>query len=74
MEIMISVQNLPFPNYFDLATTFAVMSVDLNSLDDHDKIEIGEVVEKELNRYEDVKVNEERQPEFGDDDYKSIWV
>lgn len=74
MEIMISVQNLPFANYFDLATTFAVISVDLNSLDDHDKIEIGNVVEKELNRYLDVLQKEEKQPEFGDDDYKSVWV
>ncbi len=57
-----------------MATTFAVISVDLNSLDDHDKIEIGNVVEKELNRYVDVLEKEEKQPEFGDDDYQSVWV
>lgn len=41
MEIMTSAQNLPFANFFEMASTFAVVSVDLNSLDDHDKIEIG---------------------------------
>ena len=68
-----SVQNLPFANYFDLATTFAVMSVDLNCLDDHDKIEIGNVVEEQLNIYKDTG-EKVRQLEWGDDGYVSSWV
>ena len=53
MEVMMSCQNLPFKHFFEKAATFAVMSVDIHSLDDHDKIEIGNFKEVEKNIYEE---------------------
>ena len=42
------------------ASTFAVLSVDINSLDDHDKIVIGEVQEEQKDRYEDSDEEEQK--------------
>ena len=42
------------------ASTFAVLSVDINSLDDHDKSVIGEVQEEQKDRYEDSDEEEQK--------------
>jgi hypothetical protein len=56
----------------DKASTFAVISVDINSLDDHDKIVIGGVQEKEVDRYEDE--GEVQEVSVATEDYVSEWV
>jgi hypothetical protein len=41
------------------ASTFAVLFVDINSLDDHDRIVIGGVQEEQKDVYEDSAAQEE---------------
>jgi hypothetical protein len=41
------------------ASTFAVLLVDINSLDDHDRIVIGGVQEEQKDVYEDTIAQEE---------------
>lgn len=43
MELLLSCKNLPDFSVTERASTFAVLSVDVNSLDHHDKIVIGGV-------------------------------
>ena len=53
MELMFSAQNVPDRSLVQKASTFAVLYIDLNSLDAHDKVEIGGITEEEFDRYED---------------------
>ena len=72
IELIVSCNNLPDYSSMERASTFAVISVDINSLDDHDKIVIGGVQEEEADRYEDegdVSVESIRT-----EDYVSDWV
>jgi hypothetical protein len=52
-------KNLPDFSVTERASTFALLSVDINSLDDHDKIVIGGVQEEQKDRYEDSEGSEE---------------
>ena len=54
------------------ASTFAVISVDINSLDEHDKIVIGGVQEAEVDRYEDE--GEKSIDSVRTEDYVPDWV
>ena len=72
LELMVSCQRLPGPTNMDKASTFAVISVDINSLDDHDKIVIGGVQEEEVDRYEDE--GEVQEVSVATEDYVSEWV
>ena len=53
------------------ASTFAVLSVDVNSLDDHDKKVIGGVQDEDLDRYEDEEVKDE--VSVATEDYVADW-
>ena len=53
IELLLSCKNLPDFKVNERASTFAVLLVDINSLDDHDKIVIGGVQEEQKDVYED---------------------
>ena len=63
---------MPNVSHRERASTFAILEVDINSLDDHDKIVIGGVQEEELDRYENV--SEESYQSVRTEDYVSEWV
>jgi hypothetical protein len=69
---MISCNNLPNVSAIERASSFAVLSVDVNSLDDHDKFVIGGVQEEELDRYEDEE--EQSEDTVRSEDYIPDWV
>jgi hypothetical protein len=71
IELMISCQNLPDYSRMERASTFAVLHVDVNSLDDHDKKVIGGVQDEELDCY----ANEEEKEDESilSEDYVADW-
>jgi hypothetical protein len=71
LELQIQCNDLPNVSKMERATTFAVLYVDINSLDDHDKIVIGGVEDEELNCYEEK--SEESKNSINTEDYKPHW-
>lgn len=76
IELLLSCKNLPDFKVTERASTFAVLLVDINSLDDHDKIVIGGVQEEHKDRYEDSDGDEESKiiETARTEDYVSEWT
>lgn len=74
---MIACNNIPDFSVTEKASTFAVLSVDVNSLDEHDKIVIGGIQEEVKDRYDDSS-DEEKEEEKIDtvrtEDRPAIWT